>query len=163
MSRTVDSKGRTEKIDSGRNLPHREGANSALFSSTLGQGEREVVMGNHYKPYFSLPNFSLCLTSSPLAVKPAEEPSTEKKAVSFWDVFANKWQQTAALEKMAMKPDIQEQVAEESEASGEAAVEEATHTTHDNDLREAEGVAFKWSFLTSKLAEIKNKNIPKSN
>ncbi|XP_077193790.1 uncharacterized protein C1orf232 homolog isoform X2 [Paroedura picta] len=99
----------------------------------------------------------------PLAAKPAEEPSTEKKAASLWDVFATKWQQTAALEKMAMKSDSQEQVAEGSEVSGETVAEEAGHTAHDNDLREAEGVAFKWSFLTSKLAEMKNKNIPKSN
>ncbi|XP_054854813.1 uncharacterized protein C1orf232 homolog [Eublepharis macularius] len=98
----------------------------------------------------------------PLAVKPAEEPSTEKKATSLWDVFATKWQQTAALEKMAMKPDTQEQVAEGSEVSGETEAEEA-NASHANDLREAEGVAFKWSFLTSKLAEMKNKNAPKSN
>ncbi|XP_060113463.1 uncharacterized protein C1orf232 homolog [Heteronotia binoei] len=99
----------------------------------------------------------------PLAAKPVEEPSAEKKAASLWDVFATKWQQTAALEKMAMKPETQEQVAEGSEASEEMAAEEASHTSHDNDLREAEGVAFKWSFLTNKLAEMKNKNIPKSN
>ncbi|XP_048357190.1 uncharacterized protein C1orf232 homolog [Sphaerodactylus townsendi] len=98
----------------------------------------------------------------PLAARPAEEPSIEKKAAGLWDIFATKWQQTAALEKMAVKPNAQEEVAEGSEGLGEVGAEEASNASHTNDLREAEGVAFKWSFLTSKLVEMK-KNVPKSN
>ncbi|XP_053122864.1 uncharacterized protein C1orf232 homolog [Hemicordylus capensis] len=99
----------------------------------------------------------------PLAAKAAEESSSEKKPSGLWDVFATKWQQTATLENMATKPDPGEPMAEGSEALGEMTVEDASNASQDNDLRDAEGMAFKWSFLTSKLAEIKNKNLPKSN
>ncbi|XP_025022325.1 uncharacterized protein C1orf232 homolog [Python bivittatus] len=99
----------------------------------------------------------------PLAAKPAGESPSEKKTSGLWDVFATKWQQTSALEKMAAKVDPREEIAEGSGMSGEMAAEEASDLGHDNDLREAEGVAFKWSFLTSKFTELKNKNIPKSN
>ncbi|XP_066495175.1 uncharacterized protein C1orf232 homolog [Tiliqua scincoides] len=100
----------------------------------------------------------------PLAAKPAEEES-EKKTPGLWDVFTTKWQQTSALEKVAPKPDVREQLAEEgSVVSGEmAASEDDSNTGPDSDLRDAEGAAFKWSFLTNKLAEIRNKNAPKSN
>ncbi|XP_044290682.1 uncharacterized protein C1orf232 homolog [Varanus komodoensis] len=99
----------------------------------------------------------------PLAATPAEEPHSEKKVAGLWDVFATKWQQTSALEKMASTADSREQVAESSGPPGEMADEDASSTGHDNDLREAEGVAFKWSFLTNKLAEMKNKSTSKSN
>lgn len=101
---------------------------------------------------------------SPLAAKPAEEES-EKKTTGLWDVFATKWQQASALEKVAPKSDVQEQMAEEGSAvSGEtAASEDDGNIGPDSDLRDAEGAAFKWSFLTNKLAEIRNKNAPKSN
>ncbi|XP_061453775.1 uncharacterized protein C1orf232 homolog [Rhineura floridana] len=87
----------------------------------------------------------------PLATKPTEDSSSEKKTSGLWDVFATKWQQASALEKPVAKAD--------RETTGE----EAIHASQDDDLREAEGVAFKWSFLTSKLAEMKNKSVPKSN
>ncbi|KAH0631190.1 hypothetical protein JD844_005402 [Phrynosoma platyrhinos] len=101
----------------------------------------------------------------PLAAKPVEESASEKKTSGLWDVFATKWQHTSALEKMATKADAREEPAEGSSgSSGEmAAEEEASSTSQDNDLREAEGVAFKWSFLTNKLAEMKNKSGLKSN
>lgn len=95
-------------------------------------------------------------------MKPAEE-SPEKKTTGLWDVFATKWQQTSALEKMTAKVDPREEMVEGSGGSGVMPAEEVSDLGHDNDLREAEGVAFKWSFLTNKLAELKNKNIPKSN
>uniref|UniRef100_A0A8D0B674 Chromosome 1 open reading frame 230 n=1 Tax=Salvator merianae TaxID=96440 RepID=A0A8D0B674_SALMN len=100
----------------------------------------------------------------PLAAKPAEDSSSEKKASGLWDVFATKWQQASAVEKMATRPNAAEEAAGGGQASEEMAAEEASNG-HDNDsdLREAEGVAFKWSFLTSKLAEIKNRSNPKSN
>ncbi|XP_042296312.1 uncharacterized protein C1orf232 homolog isoform X2 [Sceloporus undulatus] len=98
----------------------------------------------------------------PLAAKPEEESASEKKTSGLWDVFATKWQHTSAMEKMA---DAREQPAEGSSgSSGEtAAKEEASNAGQENDLREAEGVAFKWSFLTNKLAEMKNKSGLKSN
>ncbi|KAJ7304310.1 hypothetical protein JRQ81_011856 [Phrynocephalus forsythii] len=100
----------------------------------------------------------------PLAAKPVEESPSEKTS-GLWDVFATKWQQMPALEKMSAKADTRETTDEGggSEAYGETNTEEASCSSPDNDLREAEGVAFKWSFLTSKLAEMKNKNVPKSN
>ncbi|KAJ6663457.1 hypothetical protein lerEdw1_009536 [Lerista edwardsae] len=101
----------------------------------------------------------------PLAARPAEEEEdSEKKTPGLWDVFTTKWQQTSALEKVAPRPDAREQRAEEgSERSGEMAAEDDGNTGPDSDLRDAEGAAFKWSFLTNKLAEIRNKNAPKSN
>ncbi|XP_026531825.1 uncharacterized protein C1orf232 homolog [Notechis scutatus] len=98
----------------------------------------------------------------PLAAKPAEE-AAEKKTAALWDVFATKWQQTSALEKMTAKVDPSEEMVEGSVDSGVMPAEEVSDLGQDNDLRDAEGVAFKWSFLTNKLAELKNKNIPKSN
>ncbi|XP_028594613.2 uncharacterized protein C1orf232 homolog isoform X2 [Podarcis muralis] len=99
----------------------------------------------------------------PLAARPEEDSPSEKKTSGLWDVFATKWQQTSALEKAASKAESGDQMSEGIGASGEMAAEEASCTSLDNDLREAEGVAFKWSFLTSKLAEIKNKSASKSN
>lgn len=64
---------------------------------------------------------------------------------------------------MTAKVDPREEMVEGSGGSGAMPAEEVSDLGHDNDLREAEGVAFKWSFLTNKLAELKNKNIPKSN
>ncbi|XP_053254690.1 uncharacterized protein C1orf232 homolog isoform X2 [Podarcis raffonei] len=99
----------------------------------------------------------------PLAARPEEDSPSEKKTSGLWDVFATKWQQTSALEKAASKAESGDQMSEGTGASGEMAAEEDSCTSLDNDLREAEGVAFKWSFLTSKLAEIKNKSASKSN
>lgn len=108
---------------------------------------------------------SLSLAFSPLAARPAEEEdSSEKKAPGLWDVFTTRWQQTSALEKGTPRPTAQEQRAGEgSERSRETAAEDDGNTDPDSDLRDAEGAAFKWSFLTNKLAEIRNKNAPKSN
>ncbi|XP_060131770.1 uncharacterized protein C1orf232 homolog [Zootoca vivipara] len=99
----------------------------------------------------------------PLAARPEEDSPSEKKTSGLWDVFATKWQQTSALEKAASKAESGDQMSEGVGAAGEMADEEASCTSLDNDLRDAEGVAFKWSFLTSKLAEIKNKSASKSN
>ncbi|XP_067318223.1 uncharacterized protein C1orf232-like [Anolis sagrei] len=98
----------------------------------------------------------------PLAAKPEEDSASKKRTAGLWDVFASKWQQPSGLEKMVdpREPFTRgrsgETVAEEEE-------EEAGGTGQDNDLREAEGMAFKWSFLTNKLVEMKNRSISKSN
>uniref|UniRef100_A0A671K2Q5 Testis development related protein n=1 Tax=Sinocyclocheilus anshuiensis TaxID=1608454 RepID=A0A671K2Q5_9TELE len=77
--------------------------------------------------------------SSPLAVKPEEPPRPNKCSTGFWDNFATKWHQAAAMRQ-----------AEAAEAGG--------------DGRESEDTpAFKWNFVTSKLAELKSKSMAKSN
>nr|XP_042700595.1 uncharacterized protein C1orf232 homolog [Chrysemys picta bellii] len=109
------------------------------------------------------PLISPSLASSPLAPKPAESPSAEKTTSGFWDVFATKWQQASALDKKTAPPEFSEPAAEFSGAPGEPPGEEPTYSNNGSDLREPEEGAFKWGFLVSKLAEIRNKNAPKSN
>ncbi|XP_077694282.1 uncharacterized protein C1orf232 homolog [Eretmochelys imbricata] len=99
----------------------------------------------------------------PLAPKPAESPSAEKTTSGFWDVFAAKWQQASALDKKTAPPEISEPAAEFSGAPGEPPGEKASYSNNGSDLREPEEGAFKWGFLVRKLAEIRNKNAPKSN
>ncbi|XP_030320433.1 uncharacterized protein C1orf232 homolog [Calypte anna] len=85
----------------------------------------------------------------PLAASPPEPPPSEK-APGFWDLFATKWQQAAGPEKGVTPPEPEESPGEPPGDDG-------------NDLREPEEGVFHWSFLTSKLAEIGNKNAPKGN
>uniref|UniRef100_A0A673LNG2 Testis development-related protein-like n=1 Tax=Sinocyclocheilus rhinocerous TaxID=307959 RepID=A0A673LNG2_9TELE len=76
----------------------------------------------------------------PLAVKPEEPPRPNKCSTGFWDNFATKWHQAAAMRR-----------AEAAEAGGDGS-EESEDTP-----------AFKWNFVTSKLAELKTKSMAKSN
>ncbi|XP_067399454.1 uncharacterized protein C1orf232 homolog [Emydura macquarii macquarii] len=99
----------------------------------------------------------------PLASKPAESPSAEKKTSGFWDVFATKLQQASALDKKTVQPEVSEPAAEFSGVPGEPGEQETTYSNNGSDLREPEEGAFKWGFLVSKLAEMRNKNAPKSN
>ncbi|PKK17480.1 testis development-related protein [Columba livia] len=85
----------------------------------------------------------------PLAASPPELSPSEK-AVGFWDLFATKWQQASGPDKETSPP-------EPGENPGEPPGDD------DSDLREPEEGAFRWGFLAGKLAEIRNKNAPKSN
>lgn len=87
--------------------------------------------------------------SSPLATSPPEPPPSEK-APGFWDLFATKWQQASGPDKGVPPP-------EPGESPGEPPGDDGS------DLREPEEGAFRWGFLAGKLAEIRNKNAPKSN
>ncbi|XP_074832160.1 uncharacterized protein C1orf232 homolog [Carettochelys insculpta] len=102
-------------------------------------------------------------TDHPLAPKPAELPSAEKPMSGFWDAFATKWQQASALDKTTAQPEAGEPAAEFSGAPGEPRGEEPNCSSRGSDFHEAEEGAFKWGFLVSKLAEIRNKNAPKDN
>ncbi|XP_064155182.1 uncharacterized protein C1orf232 [Anguilla rostrata] len=122
----------------------------------------------------------------PLAVKP-EEPRPTKRGTGFWDSFATKWQQEASARQAATVAS-----AEEGGAGGDAALEEGSEAGGRGQEREAQqegeeseggggGVsgnsfskyaslggggeesAFKWNFVTSKLAELKTKSLAKTN
>ncbi|XP_031450794.1 uncharacterized protein C1orf232 homolog isoform X1 [Phasianus colchicus] len=86
----------------------------------------------------------------PLAAVPAELPPTQK-AAGFWDLFATKWQQASTPDKDVTPPELGENPTEPPGDEGPS------------DLREPEEGTFKWGFLASKLAEIRNKNASKGN
>uniref|UniRef100_A0A3B1IY04 Chromosome 1 open reading frame 230 n=1 Tax=Astyanax mexicanus TaxID=7994 RepID=A0A3B1IY04_ASTMX len=118
----------------------------------------------------------------PLAVRP-EEPPRPKRGTGFWDNFATKWQQAAAMKQ------AEAAAASGMEAGGEAGVEpEADGRSYEDGSQagmenEAEGggrgnsfskyaslggandeaSSFKWNFVTSKLAELKSKSMTKTN
>ncbi|XP_048413630.2 uncharacterized protein C1orf232 [Stegostoma tigrinum] len=88
----------------------------------------------------------------------------EKKLTGFWDAFATKWNQTSEANKV-------------SEGAGEGEAEAAAIPAHSEDggtentvssraytnLEATSDPGFKWNFVTSKLAELKNRNMQKSN
>ncbi|KAG7317922.1 hypothetical protein KOW79_018957 [Hemibagrus wyckioides] len=112
----------------------------------------------------------------PLAIKPEEPTRPNKRNTGFWDSFATKWNQGAAMKQ-----------AEAAEAAGEGrsderSQEEGHQGGADNTAGEDGGgqgnsfsryaslgganednPAFKWNFVTSKLAELKSKSAAKSN
>ncbi|KAK3515844.1 hypothetical protein QTP70_034043 [Hemibagrus guttatus] len=112
----------------------------------------------------------------PLAIKPEEPTRPNKCNTGFWDTFATKWNQAAAMKQ-----------AEAAEAacegrSDERSQEEGNQGRAENTVREDAGgqgnsfsrytslgganddtPAFKWNFVTSKLAELKSKSAAKSN
>ncbi|XP_066573614.1 uncharacterized protein C1orf232 [Amia ocellicauda] len=110
----------------------------------------------------------------PLAVKP-EEPRPNKRATGFWDNFAVKWQQAAAMKEAEGEVageavpeegrEAQEEAAgrrqqeEEEEGAGSESNNSSKYTT----LGGAEDTGFKWNFVTSKLAELKSKSLAKTN
>lgn len=116
---------------------------------------------------------------SPLAVKPEEPPRPNKRTTGFWDNFATKWHQAAAMKQ-----------AEAAEAGGDGSMEVENESGAraedcDNQVEQDGGEgdssagnsfskyatlggneetpAFKWNFVTSKLAELKTKSMAKSN
>ncbi|XP_053468034.1 uncharacterized protein C1orf232 [Ictalurus furcatus] len=112
----------------------------------------------------------------PLAVKPEEPTRPNKRNTGFWDTFATKWNQAEAMKQ-----------AEAAEVAGEGgsdgrSQEEADQAGVENTAGEDGGgqgnsfskyaslgganddtPAFKWNFVTSKLAELKSKSTNKSN
>ncbi|XP_072515771.1 uncharacterized protein C1orf232 [Salminus brasiliensis] len=119
----------------------------------------------------------------PLAVKPEEPPRPNKRSTGFWDNFATKWHQAASMKQ------AEAAAASGMEAGGEGEVEpEADGRSQEDGSQagmenEAEGggrgnsfskyaslgganedaPSFKWNFVTSKLAELKSKSVPKTN
>ncbi|XP_038653891.1 uncharacterized protein C1orf232 isoform X3 [Scyliorhinus canicula] len=94
-----------------------------------------------------------------------QEPGPEKKLTGFWDSFATKWHQTSEANKGG-------------DSTGAGAGEgEAVNTPNNQDgetedmpksgaytnLGESSDPGFKWNFVTSKLAELKNRSMQKSN
>ncbi|KAK2903642.1 hypothetical protein Q8A67_008355 [Cirrhinus molitorella] len=116
----------------------------------------------------------------PLAVKPEEPPRPNKRSTGFWDNFATKWHQAAAMRQAeaaeaggdgsqemgndsgASAEGTENQVGQEGEASdggsGNSFSKYATLGGGSEDTP-----AFKWNFVTSKLAELKTKSMAKSN
>ncbi|KAK9961517.1 hypothetical protein ABG768_009301 [Culter alburnus] len=116
----------------------------------------------------------------PLAVKPEEPPRPNKRNTGFWDNFATKWHQAAAMkqaeaaeaggdgsqevenESGARAEDCDNQVGQEGEAGdGGAGNSFSKYATLGGGSEDTP--AFKWNFVTSKLAELKTKSMAKSN
>ncbi|KAI5611975.1 testis development-related protein-like [Silurus asotus] len=112
----------------------------------------------------------------PLAVKPEEPTRPNKRNTGFWDSFATKWNQAAAMKQAEAA-----EAAAEDESNGMSHVEEdqagAENTAGEDGGSQGnsfskyaslggaddETPAFKWNFVTSKLAELKSKSMTKSN
>ncbi|XP_028674281.1 uncharacterized protein C1orf232 [Erpetoichthys calabaricus] len=94
----------------------------------------------------------------PLAVKP-EEPHVEKRSTGFWDTFAVKWQQASAMKAGEESHDQEIHAEEGREDIEERHHEESNNSTNYKTLEGTEDSGFKWNFVTSKLAELKNKSM----
>ncbi|XP_069478908.1 uncharacterized protein C1orf232 homolog [Ambystoma mexicanum] len=95
----------------------------------------------------------------PLAPKPEDAP--KEKKFGLWDVFATKWQQTSVNRNEAQS-EFSDHMTENSTVPEEPSNDDP-YSSNGNDIQEPAETPFKWGFLTSKLAELKSKNIPKSN
>ncbi|XP_051575434.1 uncharacterized protein C1orf232-like [Myxocyprinus asiaticus] len=124
----------------------------------------------------------------PLAVKPEEPPRPNKRNTGFWDSFATKWHQAAAMKQAeAAATSTMEGEGESNQEMGNErgvrAEDGENQTGKEFDASEGGGSsignsfskyatlggdsedtpAFKWNFVTSKLAELKTKSMSKSN
>ncbi|XP_048009608.1 uncharacterized protein C1orf232 [Megalobrama amblycephala] len=115
----------------------------------------------------------------PLAVKPEEPPRPNKRNTGFWDNFATKWHQAAAMKQAeaaeaggdgsqevenesGRAEDCDNQVGQEGEeGDGGAGNSFSKYATLGGGSEDTP--AFKWNFVTSKLAELKTKSMAKSN
>ncbi|KAL4657598.1 testis development-related protein-like [Arapaima gigas] len=113
----------------------------------------------------------------PLAAKP-EEPRPSKKNTGFWDSFATKWQQAAAMrqaetteggggsrEEAGSEGVGQSQEGDETAGGCEGGGESSGNSFSKYATLEGGGeeTPFKWNFVTSKLAELKSRSLAKSN
>uniref|UniRef100_UPI00398ED44A uncharacterized protein C1orf232 isoform X2 n=1 Tax=Pristiophorus japonicus TaxID=55135 RepID=UPI00398ED44A len=96
-----------------------------------------------------------------------QEPGPEKKLTGFWDTFATKWNQTSEANRSS-------EGAGAGAGAGEGEAPSATHSEGGGaenmpssgeytNLEEPSDPGFKWNFVTSKLAELKNKSMQKTN
>ncbi|XP_052002594.1 uncharacterized protein C1orf232-like [Xyrauchen texanus] len=124
----------------------------------------------------------------PLAVKPEEPPRPNKRNTGFWDSFATKFHQAAAMKQAeaagtSAKEGEGESNLEMGNESRGRAEDGENHTGIEFDANEGGGCSisnsftkyatlggdsedtpvFKWNFVTNKLAELKTKSMSKSN
>ncbi|XP_066542516.1 uncharacterized protein C1orf232 [Hoplias malabaricus] len=121
----------------------------------------------------------------PLAMKPEEPPRPNKRGTGFWDNFATKWHQAAAMKQAeeasasgtdagdegGAQPGPEGQGREEGDEGGienEAGGEGGGRGNSFSKYASLGGAnndtpSFKWNFVTGKLAELKGKSMAKSN
>uniref|UniRef100_A0A8C4TF69 Testis development-related protein n=1 Tax=Erpetoichthys calabaricus TaxID=27687 RepID=A0A8C4TF69_ERPCA len=87
------------------------------------------------------------------------EPHVEKRSTGFWDTFAVKWQQASAMKAGEESHDQEIHAEEGREDIEERHHEESNNSTNYKTLEGTEDSGFKWNFVTSKLAELKNKSM----
>ncbi|XP_027009649.2 uncharacterized protein C1orf232 [Tachysurus fulvidraco] len=117
----------------------------------------------------------------PLAIKPEEPTRHNKRNTGFWDTFATKWNQSAAM-RQAEAAEAAEEGRSDVRSQEEGNQGGVENTVGDGDEDGGGGgqgnsfsryaslggsnddtPAFKWNFMTSKLAELKSKSTAKSN
>ncbi|XP_067867151.1 uncharacterized protein C1orf232 [Heterodontus francisci] len=91
------------------------------------------------------------------------ESGPEKKLTAFWDAFATKWNQTSEANKGSDGAGEGEGEAASTTHSEDGATENIPRSGAYSNLEEPSDPSFKWNFVTSKLAELKNRSIQKSN
>ncbi|XP_060756933.1 uncharacterized protein C1orf232 [Neoarius graeffei] len=113
----------------------------------------------------------------PLAVKPEEPTRPNKRNTGFWDTFSTKWHQAAAMKHAEAAEaaggsgsDVRSQEEGNQAGGTETTVGEDGGGQGNSFSRYAslggandDTPAFKWNFVTSKLAELKSKNATKNN
>ncbi|XP_061770682.1 uncharacterized protein C1orf232 [Nerophis ophidion] len=119
----------------------------------------------------------------PLAARPEEPPPATKRS-GFWDSFAANWaaKKQAETDAAAMKMQEEEEEVEEAAETPAGASEDqvASQERRGGEMNEGsegnnsfskymslggggEDAAFRWNFVSSKLAEMKSKSVAKSN
>lgn len=109
-------------------------------------------------------------------MKPEEPARPNKRNTGFWDAFATKWNQAAAMKQAEAAEATDEggsdgrRQEEGDQAGAETTVGEDGGGQGNSFSRYAslggandDTPAFKWNFVTSKLAELKSKSTTKSN
>ncbi|XP_069751562.1 LOW QUALITY PROTEIN: uncharacterized protein C1orf232 [Narcine bancroftii] len=91
-----------------------------------------------------------------------KEPAPERKLTGFWDLFAAKWNQASVGGEGtdAGSGEVDAASATHSEGSDP---ENLCSSSQYTNLEEHTDPGFKWNFVTSKLAELKNKSMQKNN
>ncbi|XP_061814807.1 uncharacterized protein C1orf232 [Nerophis lumbriciformis] len=118
----------------------------------------------------------------PLAARPEELPPPTKRS-GFWDGFAANWAAKKQAEAAQKMPEEEEEVMEDAAETpaGPSEDQAASQERRDGEMNEGsegnnsfskyvslgggrgEDAAFRWNFVSSKLAEMRSKSVAKSN
>ncbi|XP_032900971.1 uncharacterized protein C1orf232 homolog isoform X1 [Amblyraja radiata] len=92
-----------------------------------------------------------------------KEPEPERKATGFWDVFATRWSQASETKKAADAGSGEGEATSGTRSQASDADNSCGSGQYTSLEEEPTDPVFKWNFVTSKLAELKNKSMQKNN
>ncbi|XP_059810666.1 uncharacterized protein C1orf232 [Hypanus sabinus] len=91
-----------------------------------------------------------------------KEPGSERKMTGFWDAFATRWRQASDTSQGADAGSGEEEAASATQTESSSMDHTSDSSLYTN-LEAPSDPGFKWNFVTSKLAELKNKSMQKNN